>query len=595
MRSQIKRNYCLMFLLKQIIQIGIISLLLPLNLVSVAATEPLKPIETQKPSFLPDTLIAATENQKRTALVIGNSNYQKAGQLSNPVNDATDMAKALTELGFDVILLKDSNLRQMGEALDEFHAKLRQGGVGVFYYAGHGMQVDGENYLIPIDAKLARKQDTPYESLAVGKILGAMEDAANNVNIIILDACRDNPFSRSWQRSNQSGGLAPVQAVRGSYIAYATAPGDVAADGEGRNGTFTAQILEHIKTPNLSVEEMFKRVRQDVLQETNNKQMPWDSSSLVGEFSFNQTSTPVATFTPAPDSTTLPKESTEDLAQQENNQGTIDKYTQAIALNSNSAVVYNNRGSAYLRLQQYQDALDDYNKAVELDPNLAQTYNGRGTAYLNLKQYQNAIADYDKAIKLNPDLALAYHGRASAYLSLQQYQDALGDYNKAIELDPNLAQAYNGRGTTYLNLKQYQNAIADYDKAIELNSDYALVYNNRGSAYFNLKQYQNAIADYNRAIELNPDLVLAYYGRASVYLGLQQYQEALGDYNKAIELDPNLAQAYNGRGTTYLKLKQYQNAIDDFNKVTQIFCQQGNSDDCQKAQEVLRLMQTESQ
>jgi hypothetical protein len=128
------------------------------------------------------------------------------------------IAQLQTELGFDVILLKDVNLRQMGEALDEFHAKLRQGGVGVFYYAGHGMQVDGENYLIPIDAKLERKQDTAYEALAVGKILRAMEDAANNVNIIMLDACRDNLFTRRWQRSNQPGGLAPVQAVRGSYI-----------------------------------------------------------------------------------------------------------------------------------------------------------------------------------------------------------------------------------------------------------------------------------------------------------------------------------------------------------------------------------------
>lgn len=293
-RSQEKGKCYLMFFWKTLIKIGIISLFLPLNPAFGTTTEQLQSIWGQKQSSVTKTFIAATEKQKGTALVIGNSDYQKTGRLPNPVNDATDMAKALTELGFDVILLEDATLRQMGEALNEFHAKLSQGGVGVFYYAGHGMQLDSENYLVPIDAQLDRKQDTPYEALPVGKVIGAMEDADNDVNIIILDACRDNAFSRRWQRSSRVEGLAPVQAVKGTYIAYATAPGDVAADGENRNGTFTAQILKHIKTPNLSVEEMFKRVRQDVLRETNNQQIPWNSSSLVGDFSFNQTLSPVA-------------------------------------------------------------------------------------------------------------------------------------------------------------------------------------------------------------------------------------------------------------------------------------------------------------
>jgi hypothetical protein len=307
-----------MFFWNLLLKINAIALFLWLNL-PVEATQQLQSVRIQKSFSAVNTVIAATENQKRTALIIGNSNYQKTGQLLNPINDATDMANTLKELGFDVIVLKDADRRQMGDALNEFHTKLRQGGVGVFYYAGHGIQVEGENYLVPIDAQLQREEDVVYETLPVGKILGAMENAGNQTNILILDACRDNPFSRRWQRSIVAQGLAPIQAVGGSFIAYATAPGDVAADGDGRNGTFTTHILQNIKTPNLTVEDMFKRVRQGVAKETNNQQIPWDSSSLIDEFYFNfntsvTTPTPPAETTPTPP----PSTSTSKIAYAEN-------------------------------------------------------------------------------------------------------------------------------------------------------------------------------------------------------------------------------------------------------------------------------------
>lgn len=164
--------------------------------------------------------------------------------------------------------------------------KLRKGGVGVFYYAGHGIQVEGENYLIPIDAQLNSEKDVNYEALPVGKVQNLMEELGTETNVIILDACRNNPFSRRWYRSTPVRGLAPIQAVSGSYIAFATAPGLVAKDGENRNGTFTSYILKYIKTPNLSIENLFKKVRQNVAKVTNNAQIPWDSSSLINDFSF---------------------------------------------------------------------------------------------------------------------------------------------------------------------------------------------------------------------------------------------------------------------------------------------------------------------
>jgi uncharacterized caspase-like protein len=236
----------------------------------------------------------AASAERRTALVIGNAAYE-VGPLRNPVNDASDMAATLRQLGFQVTLLRDANLRTILEAIEAFSRQLRQGGVGVFYFAGHGVQVSGENYLLPVSARVGREQDVPYEAVPVGRILGAIEDADNRINIIILDACRDNPLVRQW-RSGQRG-LTVVQAVRGSLIAYATAPGRVAFDGGGRNGLYTAHLLKHLSTPGLSVEHLFKRVREGVVQETRGKQTPWESSSLIGDFAF---ASQVAGAPPAP-------------------------------------------------------------------------------------------------------------------------------------------------------------------------------------------------------------------------------------------------------------------------------------------------------
>ncbi len=234
-----------------------------------------------------DRTILAKENQKRIALIIGNSNYNKQGKLLNPINDADDMSKALAELGFEIIKVVDADKQAMDAALEKFAVQLNQGGVGLFYYAGHGIQVDGENYLIPVDAVLNSEKDVNYESLPMGKIQNAMEEAKTEVNIIIVDACRSNPFGRRWTRNTQNQGLAPIQALTGSFIAFATAPGNSAEDGTGTNGTFTSYILKYIQTPNLSIEELFKKVRQGVSNETEKRQIPWDSSSLIGDFSFN--------------------------------------------------------------------------------------------------------------------------------------------------------------------------------------------------------------------------------------------------------------------------------------------------------------------
>jgi len=222
---------------------------------------------------------------KRTALIFGNSNY-KHSPLKNPVNDAQAMAKALNNLGFNVIVELNANQEKMEAAIDKFGRYLVAGNqVGLFYYAGHGVQVDGENYLIPISAQIKRQSDVRYKAINIGQVLGAMGEANDNLNIVILDACRDNPLPRSFRSGSR--GLARVEGPKGTIIGFATSPGSTAADGEGDNGLYTKHLLNNIQKPDLSIEQVFKKVLQGVNDETKGQQVPWTESSFTGNFSFS--------------------------------------------------------------------------------------------------------------------------------------------------------------------------------------------------------------------------------------------------------------------------------------------------------------------
>jgi len=243
--------------------------------------------------------------ERRIALVIGNSSYD-TGPLKNPVNDATDMAAALQKLGFTVILKKNANLQTMEEALEDFGNRLKRGGVGLFYYAGHGIQANGANYLIPIGVKINKESDIRYKGLDAGRILAEMENANNGLNIVMLDACRDNPFARSFRSAAR--GLAVVgTAPTGTFISYSTSPGQVARDGDGRNSPYTKALIRYIKEPGLTINDVFIKVRQELHKDTG--QTPWELSSLVGTFYF----VPTKGGKPAPAVQEEPTVRTDDL------------------------------------------------------------------------------------------------------------------------------------------------------------------------------------------------------------------------------------------------------------------------------------------
>ena len=225
---------------------------------------------------------------KRWALVIGNSNYETVGRLNNTLNDSRDMKASLTSLGFNVIGGDDLSGDMMKKAIKEFGQKLRQGGIGLFYYSGHGIQAGGKNYLIPIDApEILQEETLEFDTVDINRVLAEMAAAKNGFNIVILDACRNNPFGKGWR--DTSGGLAQIKAPTGTLIAYATAPDTTASDGTRKNGTYTEKLLQRMQTPNIPIEQVFKSVSEDVFDETSGKQDPWYASSLKGNFYFTNT------------------------------------------------------------------------------------------------------------------------------------------------------------------------------------------------------------------------------------------------------------------------------------------------------------------
>lgn len=240
----------------------------------------------------------------RVALVIGNSSYEKIPALANPKRDAALMANTLRHVGFEVVTAIDADRRTMGRAIRDFGKTLRSAGrdaVGLIYFAGHGIQARGANYLIPIGATIEDAADLDIEALSASDILAQLESAGNRLNLVILDACRNNPLQGSMRSMGR--GLARIKAASGTLVAFAAAPGQVASDGARGNSPYTAALAQAMLKPGLTVEQVFKQVRVSVEDQTGGQQTPWEESSLRGEFYFTpavQTTTTQAPAPPAP-------------------------------------------------------------------------------------------------------------------------------------------------------------------------------------------------------------------------------------------------------------------------------------------------------
>ena len=235
--------------------------------------------------------------RKQVALVIGNASYTNFGQLKNPVNDADAMARRLVQLNYDVLLVKNAGRRAMAQKVEEFIGRLGTGDVALFYYAGHGAQVEGENYLVPVDFDGQTEIDVRVDSYAVAKVQERMERSGAQLNILLLDACRNNPFRFAGRAGTR--GWAAMNAGRGTYIAFATAPGSVASDNlREDNGLFTKHLLAALSEPGLGLDDLFLYVRGRVYSASEGKQLPWTHSSVLGQYRF--VPAPAAVSVPSP-------------------------------------------------------------------------------------------------------------------------------------------------------------------------------------------------------------------------------------------------------------------------------------------------------
>lgn len=249
-------------------------------------------------------MMVPAQAEPRLALVIANSAYAGGlDPLANPVNDGKLIASTLQKLGFTVTLVTDADQKKMKRAVSDFGEALGTAGPtasALFYYAGHGLQVDGQNYLVPVNADIRREADVDLEAVSADAVLKQMEYAAPNTSIVILDACRNNPLSRGMRSATR--GLARMDAPNGSYVAYSTAPGQTAADGVGKNSPFATALVAEMVKPGQGIEESFRNVRVNVSKMTNGEQTPWDSSSLMSSFYFAGEKSQVAAIAqPAPE------------------------------------------------------------------------------------------------------------------------------------------------------------------------------------------------------------------------------------------------------------------------------------------------------
>lgn len=264
-------------------------LLMPLlALVLAVAAVRAGPVLAAAPAKIRQTGGGQTDQaSRRVALVMGNSAYRTVAPLPNPANDARLMAEALKSLGFELVggraLTDLAGKADMEQAVQRFGEMVKGAAVGVFFYAGHGVQVDGKNYLVPVGANVAARTQIKYQLLDADYVLDEMAAAGTQVNVVVLDACRNNPFGDRGLR-DVAAGLAQIMAPKGTLLAYSTAPGRTAADGAGNNSPFTQALARHIRTPGLRIDDVFMRVGVEVEQKTGGEQSPWKSDNLRGVF-----------------------------------------------------------------------------------------------------------------------------------------------------------------------------------------------------------------------------------------------------------------------------------------------------------------------
>ncbi len=433
----------------------------------------------------------------RKALLIGNRNYRNS-PLQTPVNDANDLGKVLQQLGFATQVLTDSSKANIETAIHNFTVSLGAGDIGVFFYSGHGIQIDSENYLVPVEFSAADEAQAKNRAVPFSNAKSGLEQSPAKLVLMILDSCRDNPFASAKAAPH---GLALLEAGLGSYIAFAASPGKIAKDNSSeRNGLFTKYLLQELKQP-VPVSELFRKVRQDVFQASAGNQLPYLHDQVIADFTL-QSSGPVFTGADqAKQSTPVSGEAIEifedgkRLYHEGHCEGAMKRFDRLIRKEPENAFAQNALGLAYACLKMNTPAAEHFSMAIELKPNYAAAYLNRGQIYLNVAQYSLAIQDFSWAIDEEPENAIFYSWRGQALFGLRRYEDAQTDFSQAIQLNPFDPHGLHGRGQVLHQFGKLREALVDYDAAISLKQNFAAAYSDRAKTRERLGDQTGAAAD----------------------------------------------------------------------------------------------------
>jgi len=566
--------------------------------------------------------------EKRIALVIGNSDYQYQQKLKNPVRDAILMAQTLESLDFDVIL--DTNIttkRKFVKAISEFGAKRESYDVGFIFYAGHGMQVNGKNYLLPTEEDFEDKADL-VEQFAVGAemVMEYLTKQTDQVNVLILDACRNNPLPDT--RSVGVGGLAEMQA-KGSLIAFSTTAGNVAKDGDGNHSIYCMSLVKNMLIEGIDLGQVFRNVRKEVNELTGQSTVNYDqltgNSFYLKRATFTDDIILIDSLIEAGDykkglkiaNNILNEDPTnlEGLLREVQLYGKEDRKDLALIALNKAKELYPNSKKVYLWFaalltldEKYDEAHKEIDYALQLDPNYTNAYIEQANIYYNQNKSIEAVnstskaieldslndelyfsrafiftemdsiilaeKDYEKVIELNPEYLEAYYNLGVIQYENGLNEDALMDFEKVLEIDSTFVNAINYIGVIYKDLGIIDLAIQTYERGITLEQTdplaAAFCYQNRASIYIELGKSDEALADYDKSIELDPDNPLRYQLRANFYEELGEENKALIDYSKAIDLDKENPERWADRAEFHYYAGHDQDAIQDYKKVLEL-------------------------
>ncbi len=483
----------------------------------------------------------------RLALIIGNAHYLSAPTLSNPTNDAEDLSTALRSLGFEVIERSDATRAAMADAVREFSERLEGVDTALFFYAGHGVQVNGENYLVPIDAKINTPSDVRFGTINLNDIMGEME-GKGHAAIVLLDACRDNPFADAVAKSGRSLGGRGLGRIdpngAGMLVVYSTQPNNIALDGGGRNSPFTSALLASVQKPGLEVRQLVSKVRADVLTSTDGKQVPWDNSSLVGDvYLAAPPPAVVATANAMPASIAAPDTGTAELlfwqsVAKADTKAMYEGYLHRYGENGQFAFI------AHQRIQGSSENIATAPTTAASSPEAGQPLRGDTCQQLvtrdpDLVDVKAALPACEAELRQHPGDANALNGLGRAQTAAKNYIEANRLLDAAIKAGN--TQAYSVLGEAYYlghgTLQNYARAYDLFKQGVDKGDTVAMIDLGAmyGNGYFVKKDPLKAQQLYAKAIELGNysalrNLGVLYYNGDGVS---RNYRLALDYFNQA--------------------------------------------------------------